>query len=87
MEDEVRNILLLGDVYVMNNKQIYETAKKQSAIDLNCHIDDFDKDHNVIVASQSSLAARKYLELPLACDLVSYGNNIVASIDLNMRKL
>ena len=22
----------------MNNKQIYETAKKQSAIDLNCYI-------------------------------------------------
>ena len=41
----------------MNNKQIYETAKMQSAIDLNCHKDDFDKNHNVIVASESSPAA------------------------------
>lgn len=42
----------------MNNKQIYETAKKQSAIDLNCHKDDFDKAHNVIVTFKSSSAAR-----------------------------
>ena len=71
----------------MNNKQIYETAKMQSAIDLNCHKDDFDKDYNVIVASESSPAARKYLELPFACNLVSYGNNIVASIDLKYEKI
>lgn len=54
---------------------------------MNCHKDDFDKDYNVIVASESSLAARKYLELPFVCDLVSYGNNIVASIDLKYEKI
>ena len=66
----------------MDNKKIYETAKNQSAIDLNCNKDDFDRDHNVIVVSRCSHAARKYLELPFVCNLVSYGNNIVASIDL-----
>ena len=71
----------------MNNKQIYETAKNQSAIDLNCHKDDFDKEQNVIVYSKSSPAARKYLELPFACNLVSYGNNIVASIELKYEKI
>ena len=65
----------------MDNKHIYETAKRQSAIDLNCHTDDFDKDQNIIVYSKSSPDARRYLELPFACDLVSYGNNIVASVD------
>ena len=65
----------------MDNRQIYETAKKQSAIDLNCRIEDFDKEKNVIVWSQSSPDARRYLELPFICDLVSYGNNIVASVD------
>ena len=65
----------------MDNKQIYEIAKEQSAIDLNCNADDFEKDCNVIVLSQKSPSARKYLELPFACDLVSYGSNIVASID------
>lgn len=71
----------------MNNKQIYKTAKKQSAIDLNCHIDDFDKEQNVIVYSESSSDARKYLELPFACNLVSYGNNIVASVDPEYEKI
>ena len=65
----------------MDNRQIYETAKKQSAIDLNCRIEDFDKEKNVIAWSQSSPDARRYLELPFICDLVSYGNNIVASVD------
>ena len=71
----------------MDNKQIYETAKKQSAIDLNCHTDDFDKDTNVIVYSGSSPDARRYLELPFACNLVSYGNNIVASVDRKYEKI
>lgn len=71
----------------MNNKQIYETAKRQSAIDANCHIDDFDKAENVIVYSESSPDARKYLELPLACNLVSYGNNIVASVEPEYEKI
>lgn len=32
----------------MNNQQIFETAKNQSAIDLNFHKADFDKDCNAI---------------------------------------
>ena len=71
----------------MNNKQIYETAKRQSAIDANCHADDFDKEENVIVYSVKSSDARKYLELPLACNLVSYGNNIVASVEPEYEKI
>ena len=65
----------------MDNRQIFEIAKNQSAIDLNCSADDFTKDHNVIVLSKNSPYARKYLELPFVCNLVSYGSNIVASID------
>lgn len=65
----------------MTNRQIYQIAMQQSAYDLNCDKDDFNKPHNVIVTSKASANARTYLELPFACDLVSYGNNIVASID------
>lgn len=71
----------------MDNKKIYETARRQSAIDLNCRIDDFDRDQNVIVYSESAPDARRYLELPFACDLVSYGNNIVASVDRKYEKI
>ena len=43
----------------MTNQEILQIAMRQSAIDLNCRID----------------------ELPFSCNLVSYGNNIVASVE------
>ncbi|MGM9521420.1 MAG: GNAT family N-acetyltransferase [Oscillospiraceae bacterium] len=64
----------------MDNKDILRIAKMQSAIDLNCIAEDFDRPHNVIVTSASNQSARKYLKLPFQCALVSYGTNIVASI-------
>lgn len=64
----------------MNNKTILQTAMRQSAIDLNCDMEDFLLQKNKIVLSKVNADARKYLELPFACNLVSYGNNIVASV-------
>ena len=65
----------------MTNQIILETALRQSAIDANCRPEDFQRKENVVVLSRKDPAARKYLELPLACDLISYGNNVVASIE------
>lgn len=65
----------------MNNNEILQTAMLQSAIDANCCVQDFCKTENVIVYSKKNSNARRYLELPLACNLISYGSNIVASID------
>ena len=62
------------------NKDIFEIAMKQSAIDANCDATDFMKEQNIVVFSEVNTKARKYLKLPLACNLISYGNNIVASI-------
>ena len=63
----------------MTNQEIFETALKQSAADLHCTPDDFLRGENVVVLSRASDKARKYLSLPFDCNLVSYGNNIVAS--------
>lgn len=63
-----------------SNRRILETAMKQSAIDLNCRAEDFEKEENVIVFSEENPSARRYLELPFACNLVTYGSNIVASL-------
>lgn len=71
----------------MTNQEILEAAMRQSAIDANCTAEDFQKRENVIVESCRSPGARKYLELPFACNLISYGNNIVASIDLQYRNI
>ncbi|MBO4976129.1 MAG: GNAT family N-acetyltransferase [Lachnospiraceae bacterium] len=65
----------------MTNQEILQIAMRQSAIDLNCRIDDFLIEENVIAYSKKNKDARVYLELPFSCNLVSYGNNIVASVD------
>lgn len=64
----------------MDNQNLLMRAMKQSAIDLNCSTDDFLSSNHVIVPSISNEKARKYLKLPFYIDLVSYGNNIVASV-------
>ena len=64
----------------MTNKDILNTAMCQSAVDLACDPEDFLTDKNKIVISKKNQGARKYLELPFECNLVSYGNNIVASV-------
>lgn len=62
----------------MTNQDIWRTALNQSAIDCNCKAEDFLKSESLVTISRTHPKARKYLPLPFACDLVSYGNNIVA---------
>ena len=63
---------------MMTNKDIWRIALQQSAYDCNCSPEDFVAEQNVVTISKKNPHARKYLELPLSCDLVSYGSNIVA---------
>ena len=69
------------------NKEIWEIAMKQSAADLNCAPEDFQKSEHVIVRSQIQANARSYYREPIACNLVSYGNNIVASVKDEYREI
>ncbi len=62
----------------MTNEDIQKIALLQSAYDCNCKSEDFLSDKNIITLSQKNERARKYIPLPLECDMVSYGNNIVA---------
>lgn len=64
----------------MTNQDILDAAMQQSAVDLQCKTKDFLKAENVIVNSAKDKKARKYLKLPFVCNMVTYGNNIVASI-------
>ena len=68
------------DFLTMTNKEILRVAIRQSAVDMSCSPDDFSASENVVVESRPSEGARKYLELPFACELVSYGGNIVAAV-------
>lgn len=62
----------------MTNDDIRNIALKQSAYDFNCKAEDFLSTENKIFISKANERARKYLPLPFECDMVSYGNNIVA---------
>ena len=63
---------------MLTNQDIRRIALQQSAYDSNCSPEDFLKTENVVTISQKHPRARAYLDLPLSCDLVSYGSNIVA---------
>ena len=64
----------------MTNKEILAIALQQSAYDCNCKPNDFISEQNVVTMSKANPKARKYVPLPLECDLVSYGNNVVAQV-------
>lgn len=62
------------------NKEILQIAMQQSAVDANCCAEDFLRTENVIAISKAHPSARKYLKLPHICNLISYGNNVVATV-------
>ena len=64
----------------MTNEDIYRIALAQSAEDIGCRPNDFIRDENVIVPLSMGEKARKYYKLPITCNLVSYGSNIVAAV-------
>ena len=71
----------------MTNQEILKIAMEQSAIDLCAEAADFEKSENVVVLSQKNERARRYLELPFSCQLVSYGSGIVASVSPEFREI
>ena len=64
----------------MTNQEALDIALNQSAVDLNCEPGDFLLSEPRIVRSAAREGARAYLKLPFECQLVSYGNNVVASV-------
>ena len=71
----------------MTNQDILRVAMTQSAADLCADAADFTKTENVIVLSRARDDARRYLTLPFSCQLVSYGNNVVASVSPEFREI
>ena len=70
----------------MTRETILQLAREQSAIDLHCSAADFTRTDPVIVHSQLDERARRYLTLPFSCQLVSYGPNVVASVQPDLEE-
>lgn len=71
----------------MTNKDVLRIAMEQSAEDIGCKADDFLKNENIMVPFRLGTNARKYYKEPITCNLVSYGNNIVAAASGEVDKL
>ncbi|MDR1065561.1 MAG: GNAT family N-acetyltransferase [Oscillospiraceae bacterium] len=65
----------------MTNSDFLRIAQEQIAVDMSCAASDFSSNENIVVVSRADERASAYLDLPLFCELISYGGNIVASVD------
>ena len=63
----------------MTNKDVLKTALEQSAEDIGCAAEDLLSNENKIVPLKLGTNAKKYYKLPIGCNFISYGNNVVAA--------
>ena len=71
----------------MTQKDLFNIALAQSAIDLSCTPEELVSGKKVVVESLPHPKARAYLRLPFACNLVSYGGGVVASVSPEVRDI
>lgn len=65
----------------MTDDYVKQTAMRQSAADIGCDASDFLGKENKIVPFRLGPSAKKYYKLPIECNFISYGNNVVAAAD------
>lgn len=63
-----------------NKREILAIAQAQSALEMGCRPEDFERQENVLTPWERKEHARVYYQEPIGCNLVSYGSNIVASV-------
>lgn len=65
----------------MNNKDIRRIVMEQSAVDMNCKVDDFANPGSTVVISKLNEGAKKCYKKKLFCGFAYYGDGLVASVD------
>lgn len=63
----------------MTTKDMLTIAMRQSAEDMGCSPEVFLSDRSIVVAFKLGAKAKKYYRLPIGCNFISYGNNVVAA--------
>ena len=71
----------------MTDKEILQIAMEQSAEDIGCKAEDFTKTENVICKYHMGEKARKYIKHPVIGNFVSYGSNVVAAVQDDIRDI
>lgn len=70
----------------MTNREILKIAMKQSAEDIGCRADDFLAKKNKVVPFRMGTNAKRYYTLPISCNFISYGNNVVAAVEKELQE-
>ena len=65
----------------MTNQEMLRIAMRQSAEDVGCSAEDFLLDRNIVIPFKLGPKAKKYYKLPIGCNFISYGNNVVAAAE------
>lgn len=63
----------------MMSQDMLRIAMEQSAEDMGCNAADFLSNRNTVVPFRLGAKAKRYYRLPIGANLISYGNNVVAS--------
>ncbi len=63
----------------MTTQDMLRIAMQQSAEDMGCSAEAFLLDRNIVVPFKLGSKAKKYYSLPIGCNFISYGNNVVAA--------
>ena len=65
----------------MTNQEMLRIAMRQSAEDVGCSAEDFLSDRNIVIPFRLGAKAKKYYKLPIGCNFMSYGTNVVAAAE------
>ncbi len=71
----------------MNNKDILQIAMAQSAEDIGCSVSDFTKTESVVTKFKLGKNAKKYYLEPIYANFISYGSNVVAAVQDDLRDI
>lgn len=69
----------------MTYKEMLRVAMEQTAIDMNCHVDDLSKEGNTVVISHLNKGAKKCYKNKISCGFAYYGEGFVASVDKSIK--
>ena len=61
------------------NEEMLQAAMAQSAEDIGCRAEDFRKDSSLVVPLRPGPNWKRYYKLPIGCNFISYGSNVVAA--------
>lgn len=65
----------------MTNEDILKIAMRQSAIDMNCSVEDFTRQGSKAFVSSLNEGAKKCYTQKIFCGFAFYGDGLVATVD------